>query len=320
MKPGSPRKKIDPMVLVALERERAKRRERSLAVPLLLIAAVLAVGLGFLAWKFWPEDPPNISLTAYDQVARPEEPVALWARVEDEDRQEPINLGGFDLLFQVAATRQAETVSTDAGGAAHIDWRPAKAPAGPTEFLVRYADQKTHKSSRNAGRVFVWPADASLLVVDVDHALVNVDEETLRAARLPELTARPGAAAALRRLPGYKIAYLTALAERPAAYRNLRSWLRPLAATDRDQFPDGPLLGPSQPLGEGDRETFIQGQIETLKSAYTGPAIGIAGRAKEARLFFDAGWKTCLVGDAGDVPDGVTAVESWAELPQKLAR
>src|SRR5262249_42874027 len=158
--------------------------------------------------------------------------------------------------FQIAATQKDETAATDAQGVGAIQWSAPKKEGKPIEFLVRHQHKDDPKQvARDSGRVYVWPANTKLLVVDADHALAD-GVEALREGT-GGATAKPGAAKALKSLAArYKIVYLTALMDRPTTYRRLRSFLTQPATTVDGQLPDGPLLGPTMPLGEGESDLF----------------------------------------------------------------
>jgi hypothetical protein len=311
-------RKMDPETLLALHRARRSPNRR--AVGLLIGVIVLVVGLALIAWLVSLDvGPAALTLAAYDAVATPEQDIELRARLDAEDSERPPDLASRELLFQVAQTQTSQQAATAADGTAGISWKAPRAGGRAVEFLVRHLDPGQNRALRDTGRVFVWPESAALLVVDADHALADADEETLQSASTAALKLKEGAAAALRTLAGqHRVVYLTAVMDRPASYRKLRAWLRQGAAAGQGQLPDGPLLGPVFPLGEGDRALFAIGQIEKLKQSFPKPAVGIAGRSKEARMFLDAGWKTFLIGEEQGAPAGAMVVPSWTELAKRL--
>jgi hypothetical protein len=232
--------------------------------------------------------------------------------VEPENKPRAEKLGGMDVLFQIIATKRAETLATDEQGTAVLEFQ-APAANGPHEFSVRYQhkDEPKNVASDHRGRVFIWPAKTKLLVVDVDHALADgVDALGNAGSAAPTLHA--GAATSLGTLGSrYKIVYLSAAANQPSSYKKLRGWLR------QAQLPDGPLLAPWKPVAADDRDTFTAGQIEALKKRFPEPAVGIAGREAEARMYVEAGWKSVLIGDAERLPPRASAIANWAELPKE---
>src|SRR5262249_44801398 len=144
-----------------------------------------------------------------------------------------------------------------------------------------------------SGHVFVWPATSKLLIVDVDHTLLD-GVEALASGGNAAPTLREGAALALQSLNGkYKVVYLSAAVRDPASYKKFRSWLQQAAnqiipGTAMLNLPPGPLLAPSEPIGDADEKVFMASQIELLKKQFTEPAVCIAGRDTEARTFLDA--------------------------------
>jgi hypothetical protein len=306
-----PKKKLEAEAMLAMAKARHRQDRR--AVSYLIAMAVLVLGLGAISWFFWPVEPPRVALAAYDAVAVPEESIKLYGRAAPENRERALKLDGLDLWFQVPATQRSDTLVTDAGGSAALDWQAPQAKGERLEFMVRHQQKDEPKRGvRDNGRVFVWPAKSKLLVVDVDHALAD-GVEALADSGSAAPVLRPGAATALQALGArYKVVYLSAAANEPASYKKLRSWL------PQARLPDGPLLSPYQPSGPGDVEVFTMGQIEGLKKRFSGPTVGIAGRDGEARMYADAGWKAVVIGDAEALPPGASAIASWEALPKEL--
>lgn len=297
------RKKLDPRTLLALSQMR-KPDHSNRVTGYLIAAAVLVLAFGGIAWWVGRDlEPESLALAAYDDVALPDTEVTLRAWLQAPG-QDDVKLGGRELLFQVAVTQTGERAASDDAGTASVSWHAPKATQ-PVEFLVRFSDKKLKLNLRDSGRVFVWPATAELLVVDADHALTDFGAA---ADALKPLGAR------------YKIVYLTADADRPTDYHKLRASLRQGGRSSRpNPLPDGPLLGPTVPLGQGDLDIAAIGQVDRLKQTFPGKAVGVAGRPTEAQMFLTAGWTTFLIGDAADAPAGATVLASWDELPKQLA-
>src|SRR5262245_7053656 len=167
-----PKKKLDPETMLALAKARQRQDRR--AVSYLIAMAVLVAGIGAISWFFWPVEPPRVALAAYDAVATPEESIKLYARAAPENRERAPRLEGLDLWFQVPATQRSETIATGPDGSASLDWQAPKARAERLEFVVRHQQRdEPKKVASDRGRVFVWPAHAKLLAVDVDYALAD---------------------------------------------------------------------------------------------------------------------------------------------------
>jgi hypothetical protein len=311
-------KKLDPRTLLALSKARPAPPRR--AVPILIALTIVVVGLGIIGYLIWPDDPPRVTVVAYDTVAHPDDTIALHGRVEKEEGEKSNRLGGLEIRFEVPASHFGESAATENNGATSVEWHVPEKVGLPIEFTVIRELGRQKRVARDSGHVFIYPANTPLLVVDADHALADADEETLQAASLTKLKEKEGAASTLRGLSGgYKIVYLTAVMDRPDSYRKLRIWLSGTGLATRLQLlPDGPLLGPYEPLGQGDREIFLAGQVQALKKDFPKLAIGIAGRAQEAKVFQGEGLKTYLIGEAGDAPDDVTVAGTWAELAKQF--
>jgi hypothetical protein len=313
-----PSRKLDPETMLALAKSRERQERRS--VSYLIATAVLVLGLGVIGWFLWPEDPPRFTLVAYDAVAVPEESTRLHARVEPEKKDQHPKLAGLAFWFQITDPPRAETLATDANGSAALDWQAPKKADARLEFMVRHQHKANPKEgARDQGRVFIWPAQAKLLVVDVDHALTT-GIESLAAGGNAAPTLRPGAVAALQSLASrYKVVYICAEANEPSSYKKLRTWLRPTVATALGHLSDGPLLGPPMPVGTAEMETYTISQIEMLKKHFPERAVGVAGRAVEAQMYIDAGWKSIIIGEANPAPPGASSITGWADLPKEVA-
>jgi hypothetical protein len=307
-----PPRKLDPETALAQARSRQRQERRS--VSYLIAIAIIVLGIGLIALFVWPEEPVYVTLTAYDVAVAPDQTAELRARVEPEKPGQNRDLGGLDVRFQIAATQTLQDVATDTGGSARIEWHAPKAVGKTIEFMVRHQHKENPKRAvRNEGRIFIWPADARLLVVDVDHALTAGTD-----ANSPQL--RPGAAEALRALGSrHKIVYLSANALEPSIYKNLRAWLRQASANGKPILPEGALLGPSVPLSEADRDLFLMGEIERLKKSFTGPVAAIVGRPVDAKMMQDAGWKAVLLGNGIDA-EGAIHVGEWKDVEKVLVK
>ncbi|HZT83215.1 MAG TPA: hypothetical protein VFA26_23500 [Gemmataceae bacterium] len=317
----NPARKSD--AITALAHAHAQPARRRLTVQVLVISGVLVLVVGLALWWFLPAaEPADLFLAAYDQVAPADTTVRLHARLSasgwGEGRK---HLGGREILFLQGESELKETAETGPDGSAAVEWGAPAAGKSPHVFTAQLMKRKEQPGKREArnGSVFVWPADARLLVIDADHALADADAERLAAAPLSEIKPRDGAAAALRGLgKTYRVVYVTADMGRPDQYQKMRLWLRQTWAPEQDRFPAGPLLAPAHPLGEADPPIFFSGEVERLKKAFPQKAVGVAARKLEAEIFLDAGWQTFQIGDGGDAPAGATVVPSWAELAKRL--
>jgi hypothetical protein len=301
-----PSRKLDPETMLALEKRARQRKDRR-AVSYLIAVVIVLLVLGLIYWLMKPGEAERFILAAYDAVDSPGEEIELHARLEPaggavmKEKQ--------DLRFQLNATQTDEWKASEAGSAAAIQW---KAPLGKSqvlEFIVRHQNTNNAKNvDRDQGKVFIWPNDSKMLIVDVDHALTE-GTDGLAGNAAPVL--RPGSAAVLKHLAlKYKIVYVSSGAETPSRYKKLRSWL------SQQQVPPGPLLAPTS-SDSGNAESFTADQIKQLKNRFSSPALAVVGRASEAQASLDAGWKTVVLGDAKDSPVGVISIATWSELPKE---
>ncbi len=320
----------DPDPLLALARAAARKGRKRSVVPALIAGAVLIALLAVVLWFTWPTpDPPQLFVVAFDEAAGPVEEATLRARLEPVGGPEDVDLAGRDLFFAESVLggsgrkkdgQQLQArATTDADGMAAVTWRFPMSDQ-PAPFVVRYPGDRRHPAARDMARVFTWPADARLLVVEARHALLDVDEARFRKANPIALQPVPGAAAALQkaRAKNYHVVYLAVAPERPADYARLRGWLQRPAARGGPLFPDGPALGRPDYGDECDEAAARRAVLGRLKKRFRGPLVGIVNRPADARAFREAGLTTFLVGEPAKAPRHVRAIKSWDELPGKL--
>jgi len=315
-----PPKKPDAITLLA--QAGAAKRRRS-PVPILVSVAIVVGVLTLLAWWIWPgAEPRQLVLAGYDALARPGDSVTLRAQIEPLDPETAgVRLSGYDLYFVEPGSELEAKVATDEAGAGSVEHTFAGPAEAPVEVIVRGPGRDGRRGApETSTRVFLWPAEAPLLVVDADHALADAEPADFQAGYNPDIRPLPGALAALQALAGtHHVVYLTAEADRPVAYLKLAAWLRRSWAPV-EQFPDGPLLGRALHPEAEDAAGFRRAALAGLKERFHGPAVGLARRPEEARLFHAAGLRTFLIGGAAEAPEGVAAIASWAELMKRLEK
>jgi hypothetical protein len=313
------RKRIDALVIVT-RAAFGERGQRS-PVKIFLTLAVPVALLVLVIWLLWPRPRlPQLVVAAYDQIARPDETVTLCARVEPlHDEGQALDLSGCELYFQDVRTQGLlAQVPTGRDGSAFTE-QSFPTGAGLVQVIVRYSGEKQGQRGAQAdGRVFVWPADARLLVVDVDHALAAVDEDGLWAVNNLDIRPQPGAAKALQQLKDkYHIVYLSAGAYRPSRYNKLRAWL---GMRGQEAFPDGPLVARVCRASQPDAKAFRRAALEDLTARFSGPPVGVATGREEVRALHSAGLKAFLVGQSAKAPEGITMVKTWQELSKVLPK
>jgi hypothetical protein len=208
--------------------------ERARYFVALVLSGLILAGA---AWWFWPrKEPPILLVVAFDRVTPPNRPTVVRAATESLNATTGPG-GGSELYFEEAGNQAAgvsgktRKAKTDQNGLAEIEWQ-FQATSRPVGLEVRYIDERQHPpwSSRDQGRIFVWPEDSRILVLEVEPQLKNQDWPTVAEA----LTAAAD--------KGWHIVYLGVGPDRPTAYQKLRTWAQRLMTTDRGKGPEGPVL------------------------------------------------------------------------------
>jgi hypothetical protein len=311
-----PKPKKQDAVAILLKASFSGRRRSAwrLIIPILVIAAILSL----LAWWLLPASAPSqVLMAVQDAVALPDENVKLWARLESvKSADRGTNLSGCDIYFQaIPSSEVLGKASTRADGVACLD---AHFPAAvvPVRITARYAGIKDRQRGAEAeSRVFFWPADTSLLIVDVDHTLINESVESAWEISNLDLRAKEKAAESLQKVAQtQKAVYFSTGANRAYRYNKLRAWLGQGKITRRDVFPDGPLLAPV-----GDDPRFVEELAGSLKNRFLSKHLAITGDVESARVFLAAGFETIFLGPLEEPQGQMKILRGWSEIAsQKL--
>ena len=302
---------------------KGRRRRRPLIVTILFWVVPLAL-IGFLVWWFWPRpDPAALELAAFDEVRLPNVPVKLRVHVQGvQSDGRRTDIEGQDVFLVEPKTGLQTKLTTGGRGLAELE----QAFAGDEpliHFLVRIPKEGNRPRLEARGRVFIWPADSSILFVDADHTLADIDPDKFWATNVLAIKQRPGAAPVLRPLAAkYRIVYMSVDANEPRRYNQLRAWLEHSWAP-QERFPDGPVFSmmyhyrPTEAQPSFAEQYFGLGTTFT-KSAFRGKAAAIAGRPLHAKAFEAAGVQTYLLGPAAEAPESVSVIKSWQHLSEQL--
>ena len=248
---------------------------------------------------------PEDQLTAEDLLALPQSKIKLTARLERYVMRfvdPPVR--GETIEFFDGDARIGSAV-TDARGFASIEVDAG--PAGRRRFRV--ATRRTDE----ALVVHVLSPGAPVLVVDLDHTLVDIG--TTRFAFAANRTIKPleGAVDVAKRLSArYEIAYLTARDHSFLA--KTREWLR------LQELPDGPVFLRRKRFWSQSSLDHKRGRLEELKRTHRLVA-GVGDLPTDAKAYLANGMAAYLIDPRGALPDmdGVVRVRTWKELEEKLS-
>ena len=225
-------KKLDAITLLA-QAGAAKRRRHRL-VPILIALAVVVAVLSLIAWWAWPRRSPSSSLwprttTWSRRVNRRRCAAQLQATGTDSAGAD---MADYELYFEQPGGDWQTKATTDKEGVVTLQHAFAADADELAYYLVR-----SPKGGRRAGtpeitgRVFQWPRETAVLVVDADHALADADADRLRTANNFDIRPLPEAVAALQQIgANHRIVYLSADVDRPEPYLKLRLAAPRLAA------------------------------------------------------------------------------------------
>jgi hypothetical protein len=316
MRRPAPKKKLDALILLA-KASGGRRRRQTVVGLLVCLALALACG-GLLVFWIWPE--PRLgrpNLAVFDTLAHPDEPARLIARLEPSDPQvQGVRLSGLPVSFEEATSGLSAQVATDRSGVATCEGTFPLAPQ-PLEVAAGYPGdaRRGQRGAQGRGRVFVWPADKTLVVVDADSALTAADSGQFQTTNNLDVKPLPGAVAAVRGLAAkYAIVYLTGTARQAAPYIKLRAWLDG-GFVPGQQLPAGPVL---TACAEADAAAARRSVLAALKGRFAGKALGVTADAEVAAEYRQEGLETFLIGGGENGPEGVTSVADWEALAKKL--
>ena len=289
-----------------LQESLAKRRPRTWK-PVLALLAGCTLFLALFAWWMYPRPAmPLLQIIALDSVFTPDEtPIARVQLFPSPEVEKPRHLSGQSVWFQgsqflQAGMKSAELVvkSDEKGQAtAELSIEPNQAMA---EFLARHFDasRRLQMSPTENGRVFVWPKEAKLLIVDVDATLMAKPLDA-KAAEVLQPAAEKG----------WRIVYLAVTGARAEDLRQSREWLE-----TQPSLPIGPVLGRGNYPSDDAMDQARRDVLKSLHSRFTGSKAVIVQSAEAAQVCRGIGLPTIWIGKA-DAPEGVP---SWAEVPAKL--
>src|SRR5262245_13998826 len=204
----------------SLARERPKTWK-----PILALIVVCSLILAALLYWFIPRGRPQVlQVVAIDGIfttdESPEARAQLFAQIEDTAPR----LRGHSVAFNNQQGRSV-TVETDAKGQAATEWPTEKEEVA--SFLVRFVDRDNKQGSLNeSGRVFIWPKDVRIVVVDADETLADISDDA-------------GTALNQAVEDGWQIAFLALDGNKAQEFRQARGRLEA-------KFPSWPILGRSQ--------------------------------------------------------------------------
>jgi len=267
----------------------------------LLGAGLLALALVLVERYFIaPED----QLTAEDLLALPGSRVRLVARVERYlIRFVDPSVRGATVEFFEGDARVGAAV-TDKRGFASIEIDAG--PVGRRRFVVRTS------RAEEALFVDVLPADAPVLVLDIDHTITDVS--TFRMAFTANRDTRhlPDAVDVIRRL-GRRFAVVFLTARDRSFLGKTRDWFR------MQELPDGPIFLRRRRFWSQRALDHKLERLAELTKTHRCVA-GVGDLPGDAQAYRTSGMVAFLMDPDGRLPDieGAARVRGWKELEERL--
>ena len=299
-KPSAP--KADELAK-QLKASLAQRRPRTWK-PVLRTLAVSVLLLAGLAWWLYPRARSRpLQVIAFDAIFTPgETPRASAQLLTTMEEGTPNRWSGHTIVFQgpVAEKPREIVVVSDERGQATSDWPLGNAKSG--EFFAKYINVPDRVYSLpDRGRIFVWPKDAPLLIVDADETLIGAELEEPASATLTKAEEE-----------GWRIVYLAIASANAPDFRTARGWIE-----DHASLPIGPVLGRPYYPSDQTADQVRRDLLKNLQSRFGGPTLAVVKNTESARASKSSGFRTILIGDA-ELPPEVVRVQSWADLPVRL--
>jgi hypothetical protein len=288
-----------------LKQSLARRRPR----PWKLVLGAMAVSIALLlllAWWMYPRTPLTpLQILALDAVVPADGELQVHAQLVLPTDEPARSLHGRTLHFmgpqmpgKGADPAKQFTAKSDARGHAVVDWPRPEPPLG--EFLVKSMNDSEKPSPPDAGRIFVWPRDAPILLVDVDETLnvAEPEKEALATLRKAEEN-------------GWRIVYLSMAGPDPREFRKTH-----LAVQRPSALPKGPIVGRFH-VAETENHGAVRRQLlESFRSRFKGSMQAVVKTSASAAICREVGLRTILIG--AEAPAEVLAVASWTEVPLRL--
>lgn len=298
-------------------------RRRFSAMRIILAALVVSVLLlGGLALWLYPRAPePALQAIALDGAFRTGTPPVARARLLPlADAGEDVRLGGRVVVFVAGGPpRPGEPphevkTESDERGWARADW-PAPAGAGPAEYLARHVDIRNRRGSTDRGRLFVWPKESTIVLIDIEEALAEAAPPHWNADTVEHVKLRAGAAEALRQFAkeNVRVALLAAAAPTWPEFGRVRTW------AERRLGPPGPVFGRLSFAEVASTDAARRAAVAALREQFDGPLLAVAALAPTALAYRDLKVRPLWLG-ADDPPLDIPRAATWSDVPAQLRK
>jgi hypothetical protein len=294
----------------------------------LLCLLIFGVPLGLFAWWVWPRPPlPRLLVVTFDEMATPGEAVTLRAQLRPaEGEPADARLDGQELYFSDPGGArlpgqepwQLRTTSGP-GGVATAQWQP---PPGASVhlFRARLSGDRRRPPVDDQGRVFLWPRETPLLVVEVEPALTDAPASAWEKQSVADIRRPPEPADALQAAEArkYRVVYLALTSGHPLVYHKVRDWAQMRPGPRDKALPLGPVLGRPSYAADMDAARARREVLDELKKQFQGPRVAVTRQPAAAEAYRDAGFRTFLITADGAAPQGVTVLKQWPDLASQL--
>jgi hypothetical protein len=260
-------------------------------LPIVVLLILCTLILGVLLWWFLPRGrPPVLHVVAFDDVvATGETPTARGQLFVPTGDAEAPRLSGHDLAFDDQQT-QPKVIKSDDKGIGAAAWPIGEEPVAA--FFVRFVDRDNRQgSAKENGRLFVWPKNSRIIVVDADETLLEDNEHA------PTVLNKAAD-------EGWRIAFACITSSKAHEFRQARGRLDSLV-----KLPKGPYLGRAAYPAKESVEAARREVFQLLRGKFNADMLAIIKSADATTTCQDLGIRVIRIGDA--------ATPTWAEVVVK---
>lgn len=303
---------------------KAVKEKSSWTVGHVLVTILLLIPpLACLGWMVWPTpDPPDAYVVAFDalSVAKKNPKIGAVLRSKNLNTKHE-TLAGWPVVFQVGRTSKTSSGQLTKAQSNELGWVSAMfkkpLPEGIAPVMVSYRPEYSEFQSESLARIFTWPPNSPILIVDAENTLTKKDKVDWHKVGIDKISPNPEAAKAMLAMQkaNFKIVYLACTVTDPLDYLKVREWVNERSRTIEPVLPDGPVLGRESYDPELSTHLAVKGRVESIAKQFSGRVIVVTTHEETSNAMTESGAETINVGHPHD--DRTTTVKDWDAFVKK---